>query len=93
MFDQYFPQTGWHSVEGTQIPQSGPLGGILDGLRGLLGGGRDHTQPESPLFPGVPILEKLDNGDILLLILLYYLYRETQDEEWLIILGLMLLGV
>lgn len=92
MFDQYFPQTGWHSVEGAQTPQGGPLGGILDGIRGMLGGGQGRPQPESPLFPGIPILERLDSGDVLLLILLYYLYRETQDEEWLIILGLMLLG-
>ena len=32
----------------------------------------------------------LDSGDALVFLLLYCLYRETKDEEWLIILALML---
>ena len=36
-------------------------------------------------------LGKLDRGDILLLLVLIYLFRETDDDEWLIILALVLL--
>ena len=34
---------------------------------------------------------QLDKGDILLLLVLIYLFRESGDEEWLIILALVLL--
>lgn len=45
---------------------------------------------------GTGILEKLglgqlDKGDILLLLVLIYLFRESEDDEWLIILALVLL--
>lgn len=64
--------------------------GLLERLRGLLsrfGGGGE----EKSLFVGVPVLEKLDSGDILLILVLIFLFRESGDEEWLIILALVLL--
>ena len=36
-------------------------------------------------------LSRLDKGDILLLLVLIYLFRESEDDEWLIILALVLL--
>lgn len=86
MFDRYIPQSGWVSTEAEE--RRGPLGGMMDNLLGFLGMGEPRREV-SP-FQGIPFLEKLDTGDILLLLILYYLYRETGDEEWLIILGLTL---
>lgn len=73
---------------GTAAPQRDA--GLLERLRGLLsrfGGGGE----EKSLFAGVPVLEKLDSGDILLILVLIFLFRESGDEEWLIILALVLL--
>lgn len=36
-------------------------------------------------------LGQLDHGDLLLLFILIYLFRESEDDEWLIILALVLL--
>ena len=36
-------------------------------------------------------LSQLDHGDLLLLFILIYLFRESEDDEWLIILALVLL--
>ena len=36
-------------------------------------------------------LSQLDHGDFLLLFILIYLFRESEDDEWLIILALVLL--
>ena len=36
-------------------------------------------------------LDELDNGDLLLLVLLFLLFREGEDEELLIALGLLLI--
>lgn len=71
--------------EQTQAPVSS---GIVEGLRSLLSRlkGRDQA-----LFSGIPLLESLDAGDILLILVLIFLFRESEDEEWLIILALVLL--
>lgn len=54
----------------------GNAGGIGGGLRNLL----DALG-----------LGKLDKGDILLLLVLLYLFQDSGDDEWLIILALVLL--
>lgn len=64
--------------------------GLLERLRGLLRRFGDSGE-ERPLFAGVPVLEKLDSGDILLILVLIFLFRESEDDEWLIILALVLL--
>lgn len=72
-------------------------GGMLGGLSSLLGGGdgadkgqTSHSSILSGLLDKLG-LGKLDRGDILLLLVLIYLFRETEDDEWLIILALVLL--
>lgn len=56
-------------------PPPGPVQGLLGRLGGLLPGLR----------------EGLETEDLLLLLILYLLYRESGDTEWLIALGAMLL--
>jgi hypothetical protein len=64
------------------------LGGVVDSVRSLL---RGIKKGEGKLFSGIPVLEKLDSGDLLLILVLLFLYRESEDEEWLIILALVVL--
>ena len=58
----------------------GGLGGGLGDILGRLG----------RLVPGTK--EPLDNDDIILLLILYLMYRESGDRELLIMMGAMLLG-
>lgn len=97
MYNRYCPQGGYQNLEsdGTGPSyQSSPSGsGILGGrlsslLHNLLGGVKNAGS--------TGILEKLgfsqlDKGDILLVLVLIYLFRESDDDEWLIILALVLL--
>lgn len=55
---------------------SGDLGGLLQGVTDTLGG----------LFRG-----GLETEDLLLMLILYLMYRESGDKELLIVLGAMLL--
>lgn len=61
----------------------GGLGGVSNALSGLTGGLKG-------LLDGLG-LGKLDKGDILLLFVLIYLFQDSEDDEWLIILALVLL--
>ena len=62
-------------------PHRDPKGGSLDALAGKLGG----------FFKGFH-LEKLDSGDILLVLILLFLFLEREDNlELVITLGLLLL--
>ena len=97
MYNRYCPQGGYQNLdpEGAgafhQPPPSGhgSLGGRLSSLlHNLLGGVKNAGS--------TGILEKLglnqlDKGDILLVLVLIYLFRESDDDEWLIILALVLL--
>jgi len=56
------------------------LGGITDGLTGFLRHILDQLH-----------LDHVDTGDLLLLILLFFLFREDADEELLVALGLLLI--
>lgn len=101
MYNRYCPQGGYEGLEpdsghaAHSIPSSNGLGalGALPGrlsglLQALLGGTKNAG--------GTGIFERLglshlDKGDILLVLILVYLFRESEDEEWLIILALVLL--
>ncbi|MBQ9165688.1 MAG: hypothetical protein IJX71_01980 [Oscillospiraceae bacterium] len=96
MYNRYIPEENYQPVESGQAqterqysnqrPGNRQAGGPFSFLSGLLGGTKNAG--------GAGILERLglqnlDSGDILLLLILFYLFRETEDEEWLIILALM----
>lgn len=99
MYNRYCPQGGYQNLESepehsnSNSSPSGSLSGLLSGkplalLQNLLGGTKNAG--------GSGILEKLglgqlDKGDILLVLVLIYLFRESEDDEWLIILALVLL--
>ena len=61
-------------------PASGGPGGVVDSLSGLLRHILDQLH-----------LEHVDTGDLLLLVLLFFLAREDADEELLVALGLLLI--
>ena len=61
-------------------PASGGPGGVVDSLTGLLRHILDQLH-----------LEHVDTGDLLLLVLLFFLAREDADEELLVALGLLLI--
>lgn len=99
MYNRYIMDSGFQPVEPEPAaPVSAPppkeeRGGVRELLQGLLGrfglsGGKGSG--EHPLS-GLPGLDKLDSGDILLILVLIYLFKESEDEEWLIILALVLL--
>lgn len=91
MFDRYIPQDGWQRVDSQAAGADfgGMSSGLIDNLLGFLNLGKSRRQESRHPFQGVPFLEQLDTGDILLLLVLYYLYQESGDEEWLIILALL----
>lgn len=95
MYDRYIPAEGWYSVDTEPAWGERASHNRSDGLLGSLfqqfGLGGNSPEPSRPLFPGIPLLERLDSGDILLLLVLYYLYQESKDEEWLILLALVVL--
>ncbi len=85
---------------GGYAPGNSPSGGILSqllsqlGLGGLFPGGKRSANGNENGSSGILSqlgLGKLDHGDLLLILVLIYLFRESEDEEWLIILGLVLL--
>lgn len=94
MYNRYLPQEPFQPAQ----PSAGQFGGTQSGpakgsspfsfLEQLLGRAKNAG--------GAGILErlglgKLDSGDILLLLILFYLFRESGDEEWLLILALVFL--
>ncbi|MCD8127139.1 MAG: hypothetical protein LUD82_06700 [Clostridiales bacterium] len=103
MYNRYIPNEEFIPVEDSAPEQSGGptpkqtgegLGGLLGRLLG--GGGLPRLFQGDGSRPGVGLLEspglgKLDKGDILLLLVLIYLFKESEDDEWLIILALVLL--
>ena len=67
------------SEDAAKAPGGGPPR-IADSLSALLRHGLDHLH-----------LEHVDTGDLLLLGLLFFLFREQADEELLVALGLLLI--
>lgn len=97
MYNRYIPADEFVPVEAPkESARTSPLGGgLFDRLSSLLSGlrteGKDGKNAGSTGILGKLGLEKLDKGDILLVLILIYLFRESEDEEWLIILALVLL--
>lgn len=61
-------------------PPSPPGGRTIDGLTGFLRHLLDQLH-----------LDRVDTGDLLLLVILFFLFKEDADEELLVALGLMLI--
>lgn len=95
MYERYFPTEGWYHIESEpeecSREQTNDSESFLGSILRQFGLGGNSPEPSVPIFRGIPILDRLDSGDILLLLLLYYLYQESKDEEWLIILVLVVL--
>ena len=92
MYNEYVSHATPQRLEEPEHRRAAPAepfpGGVLESLRSLL---RGLKKGEGKLFSGIPVLEKLDSGDLLLILVLLFLYRESEDEEWLIILALVVL--
>lgn len=88
MYNQYIQTGGFCPVE--QAPSSRE-GGLLERLLGGLTGGKGGVLPGLGNLSGLLKLDQLDTGDILLVLILIFLFRESEDEEWFIILALVLL--
>lgn len=97
MYNRYCPQGGYQTLEPERCgqgdrPASGAsslFGGRLSGLiQSLLGGAKNAGG--TGIFDKLG-LSQLDKGDILLVLVLIYLFRESDDDEWLVILALVLL--
>lgn len=87
MYNRYAPGEGYQPLE-PEEPTERPAGG-LSGLLGQLLGSTKNAGLSGILDKLG--LSRLDRGDILLVLVLIYLFRESEDEEWLIILALVLL--
>lgn len=74
------------SVSGQENSSGGIFSWLLEGGKGL----SKLTEKGGGLLNALG-LGKLDKGDILLLLVLIYLFKESEDDEWLIILALVLL--
>ncbi len=89
MYNRYCPHDGYQPLE-QEEPAAGSRGasGPFSFLQGLLSGTKNAGG--SGIWDKLG-LSRLDRGDILLLLILIYLFRESEDDEWLIILALVLL--
>lgn len=93
MYNPYIPTEGWHSTaQEDPQRQSPPPHGLLEGLLRRFTSGGESRRQERSFLDSIPFLNQLDSGDLMLLLLLYFLYQETHDEDWLIILGVVLLS-
>lgn len=86
MYNSYIPQGAYEPVSGRDAPPERKRG-LLDGLLGGLSGGL--PKPEGILK--TLHLDRFDRGDILLILVLVYLFLESDNEDWLIVLALILL--
>lgn len=94
MYNRYIPSDEFVPVDPPkETSRSSSLGGgLFERLSSLLSGILPDTKNAgSTGILGKLGLEKLDKGDILLVLVLIYLFRESEDDEWLIILALVLL--
>jgi hypothetical protein len=83
------PEPSAHPHDGGN-PGGSSLSGLLHRLLGRGSSDAPLTTGLGGLLEGLG-LNKLDKGDILLLFVLIYLFKESEDDEWLIILALVLL--
>lgn len=92
MYNRYLNQEDFQPVEpeperppsSSGQQRKGPLSDLLARL-----GGKKNAGGLSGIFSGLK-LDELDKGDILLILILLYLFWESEDDELLIILGLLL---
>lgn len=99
LYNRYIPSEEYVPVEPPQGEHRQSEGGAFSGLFGQLssvlsffsGEGKNAKNAGSTGILGKFGLDKLDKGDILLVLILIYLFRESEDDEWLIILALVLL--
>lgn len=87
MYNRYIPRGDYEPASPQAQPQrpAGESGGGL--LSGLFSGG-------GPKLDGILKalhLDRFDKGDILLLLVLMFLFLESDDEDWLIVLALVVL--
>ena len=91
MYNRYLPRDSYQPVSPAENGYSSPFSGTggrsspFSFLETLLGGAKNAGSAGISERLG---LGKLDSGDILLLLILFYLFRESGDEEWLLILAL-----
>ncbi len=83
MYNSYIPTGNDEPVASEQGGQSG-LGGLF---RNLFEGG----VPKPDRLLQMLHLDRFDKGDILLMLILVYLFIESDDEDWLIVLALVVL--
>ena len=76
MYNRYIPQGDYESAAAQQPGGQGGRPPFSGGLEGIL----------KALH-----LDRFDKGDILLLLVLLFLYTESNDEDWLIVLALVVL--
>jgi hypothetical protein len=94
MYNRYIPSEGYQPVEREERPahqDDRPGKGLLDRFMNLAD--TFVGKKKAGGFSGILDLlglEQLDSGDILLILVLIYLFKESEDEEWLIILALVL---
>ncbi len=92
MYNQYIPAEEPGAAPSNTGRQSGPnrqtgTGGLGGMLRHLLEGGIPKPERLLQLLH----LDRFDHGDLLLLLILVYLFLESDDEDWLIVLALVVL--
>ena len=101
MYNRYIPQQPFQPVDHEAgRPQgkneSSPFSGLLSGLFGGHGAerGSEESRGLDRIWKALH-LDRLDKGDLLLILLILYLYWDSDnDKELLIILGaLLLLGL
>lgn len=98
MYNQFVPKEGFRPVSppesapGQENPSGARSNAPFSFLSSLFGGGQGAKKGAglSGLLDRFG-LGKLDHGDWLLILILIYLFRESEDEEWLIILALVVL--
>lgn len=94
MYNRYIP-TGDYVPAGAEERREGQEGRERRGekqggiLKSLLGGGSGGLKLDGILK--ALHLDRFDKGDILLILVLVYLFLESDDEDWLIVLALVLL--
>ena len=103
MYNQFIPPDGFRPVSPPpgsppkeDRPPKGrsPLSALLSSLFGKGERSGDSATGKPAGLSGLLEtfgLGQLDHGDLLLLFILIYLFRESEDDEWLIILALVLL--
>ena len=100
MYNRYVPREGFQPVEDPvsgpraeqQQQQSRPSGGADSPIQKLFErlGGSKNAGGLTGIFKSLK-LDSLDRGDVLLLLIILYLFWESDDTELLITLGLLFL--